>query len=37
MRESWSIAHFRIGGQQEHLARVVQADDIDPVILIETG
>ena len=37
MRDSWSIAHFRIGGQQEHLARVVQGDDIYPVISIETA
>ena len=36
MRESWSIAHFRIRGQ-EHVARVVPADDIDLVVLIETG
>ena len=36
MRESWSIAHFRIRGQ-EHVARVVPAGDIDLVVLIETG
>ena len=35
MRESWSIAHFRIRGE-EHLARVLQVD-IDLVILIITG
>ena len=30
------FAHFRIRGQ-EHVARVVPADDIDLVVLIETG